>query len=155
MKSLPCYCCSVAKLCLTVCNSVDYSTSGSVSFIIFWSLLKFMSIEEVMPSNHFILCCSILLLPSQHQGLFQWVSSSHQVAKVMGVSAPTLPMNIQGWFPLGMSGLISLLSKELSRVFSSTTIQKHQFFGTQPFFWSNCHIHTWLEKLWKNHSFEY
>ena len=61
------------------------------------------------------------------------------------------PMNIQGLFPLGMSGWISLLSKGLSRVFSSTTIQKHQFFGTQSSLLSNSHIHTWL---WKNHSFD-
>ena len=59
-------------------------------------------------------------------------------------SASVLPMNIRGWFPLGLTGLISLLSKGLSRVFSSTTIRKHQFFGTQPCLQSNCHIHTWL-----------
>ena len=53
-------------------------------------------------------------------------------------------MNIQGWFPLGLSGLISLLSKGLSRVFSSTTVQKHQFFGTQPSLESSSYIHTWL-----------
>ena len=71
-----------------------------------------------------------------------------------GVSASTSvhPVNIQGWFPLGLTGLISLQSKEgLSKVFSITTIQKHQFFGTQPPSWSNSHIYTWpLEKpqLW-------
>ena len=53
-------------------------------------------------------------------------------------------MNIQGWFPLGPTLLISLLSKELSRDFSSTTIWKHQFFSTQPSLWSNSHIHRWL-----------
>ena len=51
----------------------------------------------------------------------------------IGASASVLPMNIQGWFPLGLTGLISLQSKELSRLFSSTTVRKHQFFGTQPF----------------------
>ena len=63
----------------------------------------------------------------------QWVSSSHQVAKVLGVSASAsvLPMNIQDWFPLGLTGWISLQSKRLSRVFSNTTVQKHQFFGAQ------------------------
>ena len=59
-------------------------------------------------------------------------------------SASVLPMNIQGWFPLGWTGLISLQSKGLSRVFSSTTIWKHQFFSTQPSLWSNSHIRTWL-----------
>ena len=58
-------------------------------------------------------------------------------------SVSVLPMNIQGSFPLGWTGLISLQSKGLSRVFSSTTIWKHQFFGTQPSFWSNSHICTW------------
>ena len=66
-------------------------------------------------------------------------------------SASVLLMNIQGWLPLGLAGLISLLSKELSRVFSNTTVQKHQFFGAQPSLWSNSHIHTWLlekPQLW-------
>ena len=59
-------------------------------------------------------------------------------------SASVLPMNIQGWFPLGLTDLISLQSKGLSRVFSSIKIQKHQFFSTQTSLWSNSHIHTWL-----------
>ena len=59
-------------------------------------------------------------------------------------SASVLPMSIQGWFPLGLSGLVSLLSKGLLRVFSRTTVQKHHFFGIQPSLWSNSHIHTWL-----------
>ena len=64
----------------------------------------------------------------------------------IGASAleSVLPMNIQGWFPLGLTGLISLQSRGLSRVFSSTTIRKHQLFGTQPSLWSDSHIHTWL-----------
>ena len=68
-----------------------------------------------------------------------------------GVSASVLPLNIQGWFPLGLIGLISLLSKGLSRVFSSTTIWK-QFFGAQPSLWSTSHIHTWVLE---DHSFNY
>ena len=67
-------------------------------------------------------------------------------------SASVLPMSIQHWFPLGLTGLISLLSKGLSKVFSSSTIWKHQFFGTQPSLWSNSHIHT---QLLENHSFDY
>ena len=59
-------------------------------------------------------------------------------------SASVLPISIQIWFPLGLTGLISLLSKGLSSVFSSTTLQKHQFFGTQPSLWSSSHISTWL-----------
>ena len=61
-------------------------------------------------------------------------------------SASVLPMNIQGWFPLGLTGLISLQSKRLLQVFSSTTIRKHQFFGTQPSLWSNSHLYVTTEK---------
>ena len=87
---------------------------------------------------------------SQHQGLFQWVSFSHQVAKVLEfqLQHQSFQMNIQDWFPLGLTNLISLQSKGLSRVFSNTTVWKHQFFGAQPSLWSNSQIHTWLlEKL--------
>ena len=66
-------------------------------------------------------------------------------------SASVLPMYTQGWFPLGLAGLISFLSKGLSRVFFNTTVWKHQFFGAQPYFWSNSHIRTWLlekPQLW-------
>ena len=62
----------------------------------------------------------------------------------VSASASVLPINIQGWFPLGLTGWISLLSKGLSRVFSNTTVWKHQFFGAQPSLRSNSHIHTWL-----------
>ena len=61
-------------------------------------------------------------------------------------SAPVLLMNIQGWFPFGLTSLISLLSKGLSRVFFSTTARKHQFFGPLPSLWSNSHICTWLQE---------
>ena len=66
-------------------------------------------------------------------------------------SASVFPMNIQGWFPLGLTGFVSLMFKGLSRVFSSTTVRKHQFFGTQPSLWSYSHIRVWLlekPKLW-------
>ena len=83
---------------------------------------------------------------SQYQGLFQWVGSLHQVTKFIGTSASALVllMNIQDWFSLALTGLISLLSKGLSRVFSSTIVQKHQFFGSQPSLWSSSHILTCL-----------
>ena len=67
-----------------------------------------------------------------------FASGGHNIRAL--VSASVLSMNIQGWFPLGLTGLISLQSKGLSRVFSNTTVQKHQFFGTQPSLWSNSHI---------------
>ena len=70
----------------------------------------------------------------------------------IGVSASSvLPMNIQDWFPLRWTGWISLQSKRLSRVFSNTTIQKHQFFGTQLSLWSNSHI---IDNYWENYSFD-
>ena len=79
-------------------------------------------------------------------GSFQMSHLFTSGGQSIGVSASTsvLPMNIQDWFPLGWTGWISLPSKELSRVFSNTTVQKHQFFSTQPSLWSNSHIHTWL-----------
>ena len=67
-------------------------------------------------------------------------------------SASVLPMNIQGWFPLGLTALIAMQSKGLSRVFSSTTIQKHQLFSAQPSLWSNL---TSMHVYWKNHSFSF
>ena len=74
--------------------------------------------------------------------LFSWGGQSTGVS----ASASVLPMNIQGWFPLGLTGLISLQSKGLSRVFSNTTVQKHQFFGAQLSSQSNTHIHTWPQE---------
>ena len=85
--------------------------------------------------------------PSQHQSLFQWVNSSHEVAKVLEFQkASFLPKKSQGWSPLGWTGWISLQSKGLSRVFSNTPVQKHQFFGAQPSSQSNSHIHTWPQE---------
>ena len=77
---------------------------------------------------------------------FLFASGSQSIGA--SASAAVLRMNIQDWFPLGLTFLISLLSKGLSRIFSSTTIWKHQFFGAQPSLWSNSCIYTWLmEKL--------
>ena len=73
-----------------------------------------------------------------------WLFASGGQSTGTLTSASVLPLNIQGWFPLGLTDLISLLSKGLSRVFSSTTARKHQFFGAQPSLWSKFHICTWL-----------
>ena len=114
---------------------------ASLSFTVSWTLLKCMSIELVMLSNHLILFCPLLLLPSIFPRIR--VLSNELVLHVQSIgasaSASYLPMNIQGWFPLGLTGLMSLLSKGLSRVFSSTTVQKHQFYSAQPSLWSNSH----------------
>ena len=112
------------------------------------SLLKLLSSELEMPSNHLILCHFLLLLPSifPASGSFPMSQFFATGGRSIGVSASAsvFPMNIQDWFPLGLTGWISLLSKGLSRAFSSTTVQKHQFFGTQLSLWSDSHIHTWL-----------
>ena len=118
-----------------------------MSFTVSQSLLKFTSTESVMLFNHLILCHPLLLLPSVFPSIrifFQWVCSSHQMAKVSelqvqhpspsseGLSVKSIHFivkNIQGWFPLVLTGLISLLSKGLWRVYFSTTVQEHQFLG--------------------------
>ena len=86
--------------------------------------------------------------PASGSFLMSWLFASGVQSIEVFASASVLPMNVQGWFPLGLTGLISLQSKGLSRVFSNTTVQKHQFFSAQLSIWSNSHIHTWLlEKL--------
>ena len=131
----PCFC-SVTKWCPSLHDHMDCSTSG-LSFIISWSLLRFTSIESVMLTNHLILCHLLLLLPSIFLSIR--VFSNELVTNTScgwstgaSASVSVFPMNIQGWLPLGLSGLISLLSKGLSRVFSCTTVQKHPFFSVQP-----------------------
>ena len=85
--------------------------------------------------------------PSESFPMSQFFTSGGQSTGVPA-SASVLPMNIQDWFPLRLTGWISLQSKELSRVFSNTTVQKHQFFSTQLSLYSNSHIHTWLLEKW-------
>ena len=105
---------------------------GSLSITNFLSSPKLMFIESVMPSNHLILCCPLLLLPSIFPSIR--VFSTSQLFKSGGqsigvsASASVLPMNTQDWSPLGLTGWISLLSKGLSSILSNTTVQKHQFF---------------------------
>ena len=112
------------------------------------SLLKLTSIKSVMPSNHLILYRPLLL-----SSIFSSIRvfSNESVLRIRwtkSTSTSVLPMNIQDWFPLGLTGLLCLQSKGL---FSSTTVQKHQFFGTQPSLWSNSHICIWLLE---KHSFD-
>ena len=121
---------------------------ASLFFTVSWNLLKLMSIESVMPYNHLILCCPLSSCPQSFPALGSF-PVSHLFASggqsiEASASTPVFPMNIQGWFPLGLTGLNSLLSKGCLRVFSRTTVRKYQFFGTQPSLWSNSHIHTWL-----------
>ena len=121
---------------------------ASLSITNSWSLLKLMSIELLMPSNHLILCRPLLLLPSIYPSIRVFSNES-----VLHIKWPkywsfsfsiVLPMNIHCWIPLGLTALIPLQSKGLSRVFSNTTIQKYQFFSAQLSLYSDSHIHTWL-----------
>ena len=120
---------------------------ASLSFTISRSLLRLMSIESMMPLKFLVLCHLLLLLPSIFCSIRVFASelALHiRWSKYRSFSFSISHSNhIQDWFPLGLTGLISLQSKGLSRVFN-TTIQKHQFFGAQSSLWSNSHIHTWL-----------
>ena len=126
---------------------------ASLSFNISQSQLKLVSIESVMPSNYPTTLSSVTPFSScpwsfPASGSFPmspFFASDGQSIEASAL-ASVLPMNIQGWFPLGLTFLISLWSKGFSRVFSST-VWKHQFFLDQPSLWFNSHICTWpLEK---------
>ena len=116
---------------------------ASLFFTIFWSLCKFMSIELVMLSNHLIFSCPLFLLPPIFPSIR--VFSNELALHIRWPkywSFSISPSNeYSGLFPLGLTGLTSLHSKRLSRVFSSTTIWNHYFFGVQPSIRYNCHIH--------------
>ena len=137
---------SLTQSCLILCDPMDCSTPGIPVHHQHPELAQthLHRFSDAIPPSHpqsspFPLAFNL----SKHQGVFQWVSVSHQVAKVLELQLQhpmniqyineysVLPMNIQDWLPLGWTGLISLLPKGFSRVFSKTTVQKHQFFSTQ------------------------
>ena len=118
------------------------------------NLLKLMSIELEMPSNHLILCCPLLLLlPIPASGSFPMSQLFAWGGQSIGVSAlaSVLPMNTQDWSPLGWTGWILLQSEGLSSICSSTTVQKHQFFSPQLSLNPNL---TPIHDHWKNHSLD-
>ena len=123
---------------------------ASLSFTISWS---FSNLCPLSWSYYLTISFSAALsssclhsFPSSGSFPVNWIFESG--GQNIGASASVLPMNIQGWLPLRLTGLISLLSEGLSRSFSSTTVWNHQIFGTEPTLWSNSHICTWLlEKL--------
>ena len=121
---------------------------ASLSFTISLSLLKHMSIDLVMPSNYlipFFPCPKSLPAWGSFPMSQLFVSGGQSIGA--SASAPALPMNIHGWFPLGLSGLISLLTKGLLSPLQHHSL-KGQFFSAQPSLWPNCYINTWLlEKL--------
>ena len=138
---------SVAQSCLTLCDPMNHSTPG-LPITNDKSLLKLMSIKLVMPSNHLILCLPLLLLPSIFPSIRFFSKESVLCIRWPKYSASVLPVSIQDWFPLGWTGWISLQSKGLSRVFSNTTVQKYQFFGTQLFYSPTL---TSIHACWTNH----
>ena len=146
--TLLCYCCSITKLCLSLrsrglqhaqlsCPSLSPGACSNSCLLSRWchptitsSIVLFSSHLQSFPASGSFPVSQLLASDGQSIGVSALVS--------------VLPMNIQGWFPLGLTGLISALSKGLSRIFSSSKVWKHQFFSTQPSVWSNSHIHTWL-----------
>ena len=138
---------SVTQSCLTLCNPMNRSMPGLpvhyqhpefTQIYVHWvSDAIYPSCSLPSPSPAFSLC--------QHPVSWLFTSSGQSIGASASVSV--IPINIQGWFPLGLIGWLSLQSKGLSRVFSNTTVPKHQFLGAQPSSQSNSHIHTWpLEK---------
>ena len=140
--------------CSVVSDSVTPWTAAhqaSLSFTISQSLLKLMSIESVIPSNHLILCCPLLLLPSIFPSIR--VFSNESALCIRWPKYWSFNFSIRsskeysGLIPFRIDWLALLAIQGLSRVFSNATVQKHQFFGSQPSLCSNSHIHTWvLEK---------
>ena len=147
-----CFCWSIAKLCPTLrphglqharlpCSSLSPGACSDSCSLCRWchptissSVTPFSSCPQSFPAS----------------GSFPMSRFFASGSQSTGASASVLP--IQGWFPFGWTGWLSLQSRGLSRVFSNTTVQKHQSFSAQPSLWSNSYIHIWLLE---NHSFEY
>ena len=137
---------SYKELCLSLWDPMDHSMPG---FFLHHYLPEFAQthvhwVSDTFQPSHPL---SSPFLPafnfSQHQGIFQWVSSYTSGSQSIGASASVLPVNSQGWSPLGLAGLISLLSKGLSGFFFSTAVWRHQFLGVLPSLQSSSHNHTW------------
>ena len=127
---------------------MDYNTPGLPvhhQFPEFTQTHVLWAADTIQPPHPLSFPSPPALSLSQHQGLSQWVGSLHHMACIgASASASVLPMNIQGWFPLGLTHLNSLQSKGLSRVFSNTTVHKHQFFSAQPSLWYISYIYTYI-----------
>ena len=141
------YCCSFAQLCLTVSDPINYSMPG---FPVLHYLPELAQThvhrvgDAIQPSHPLLFPSPPAFNLTQHQGLFQRVSSSHQVAKVLKLQHQSFQWIFRVDFIYDwLFGMTSLQSKGLSRVFSNTTIQKHQF-SIQPSLWSNSHLCAWL-----------
>ena len=140
------YCCLVTKSCLILWDPMNCSTPG-------FPVLHYLPVcSNSCPLSRWckptisssIICFSSCPQSFPASGSFPINQLFSSGGQSIGASSLVLPVNIQDWFPLGWTGLISLQSKGLSRVFSSTTVRKHQFFGAQLSLWPNSHICTWL-----------
>ena len=157
LLTTPILCCHLLLLfsqsCPTLCDPMDCSASD---FSVLHYFLEFAQThvhwvdDAIQPSHSLSPTSPPAINLSQHQGLFQWVSSLHQLVKA--ASASVLPMNIQGSFPLGLTGLISLVSKGLSRVFSAPQFKSINSSVLSPPDSPTSHI---IHDYWKNHSFDY
>ena len=141
---------SVAQSCLTLCDPMNHSTPGHP---VHHQLMEFTQthVQRVSDaSSHLILCRPLLLLPPIPPSIRVFSNESALLKrwpKYCSFSFSIIPSKkSQGWSPSEWTGWITLQSKGLSRVFSNTTVQKHQFFGTQPSSQSNSHIHTWPQE---------
>ena len=147
-----CCCCLVAKSCRTLCDPVNCSRPCTLVLHYLPKIAQThvhwvgdaIQPSQTISSSVFPFSFCPQSFPASKSFLKSWLFVSGAQSFGASASASVLPMIIQGWFPLGLTGLIHLLSQGLSRVFSNTTIRKHQFFGTQPYLWSNSRIHTWL-----------
>ena len=139
---------SVTQSCQTLCDPMTAARQAALSITNSQNLLKLMSIELMMPLNYLIHCHPLLLLPSIFPRIRVFSNESvlrMRWPKYWSFSFSISPSNdYSGVLPLGLTGWISLQSKGLSRVFSNTTIQKHQFFSSHLSLWSNSRIHTSL-----------
>ena len=137
-----CYC-SVVQLCPTLFDPMDYSTPG---FPISHYLLELdqTRVHWVDDPTQPHPLSFLLSFPASGSFLRSRFFTSGGQSIGASALASVFPMNTQDWLPLAWTSWISLQSKGLSRVFSNTTVQKHQFFGAQPSLWSNSHIHKWL-----------
>ena len=143
------YCCSsVAKLCPTLCDPMNWSIPllwPPLSHRVYsnsYPLSQWCYLTNSSSASLFSFC--LQSFPESGSFPMNWLFTSDGQRIGPSASATVLPMNIQSWFPLGLTDLISLQSKGLSRVISNTTVRKHQFFSAQPSLWSSFHIHKWL-----------
>ena len=141
-------CCSVTKSYPTLCDLMGYSTPGSpvlhclpefVQTHVHWDSDTIQLSHPLSPLSPYSLS-----LPASGSFPMSRLFASGGQSIGVSASASVLPVTIHGWFPLGLTGLISIQSKGLSRVFSSATIWKHQFFGSRSSLWSEFHICIWL-----------